>query len=86
MCKTQIGDEPLINVYPQISLLSVPQIYQILKSAFNSQIYVLFEILKSESKSQTHECFSNRLPMTPIAYASNEVTSVGCLKHNGKAT
>jgi hypothetical protein len=37
---------------------SVPQIYQILKSAFNSQIYVLFEILKSASNSQIHERFS----------------------------
>ena len=68
---------------------SVPQIYQILKSAFNSQIYVLFEILKSASNSQIHERFS----LSPIDVQWRhsrmlQMTShpLGVWNNDGKAT
>jgi hypothetical protein len=47
-------------------------LFQILKSVFNSQIYVLFQILKSASKFSNlwpFLTFSNRCPMTSLTYA-----------------
>ena len=67
ICKIRVDVQPLIDIQSSnscpisTSRTSVSQIYilfQILKSASNSQIYVLFQILKLASNSQIYGSFS----------------------------
>jgi len=81
ICKIQIHVQPLIDVQSSnprpisTSQTSVPQIYVLFtnsQSVSNSQIYVLFQILKSGvqfSNLWPFLNFSNRRPMKSMTYA-----------------